>query len=51
MTSIQDLMAEDAPLVPLFQSFEWAVSKPNVDGVVLDVSMIFRYYLVFAEEQ
>jgi len=51
MTSIQDLMTEDAPLVPLFQSFEWAVSNPNVDGVVLDVSMIFRYYLPFAKEQ
>ena len=51
MASIQDLLAEDAPLVPLFQAANWAVSKPNVDGVVLDISMIFRYYLLFAKEE
>ncbi len=51
MTSIQDLLAEDAPLVPLFQGSNWAVSKPNVDGVVLDISMIFRYYLLFAAQE
>ena len=48
MASIQDLLVEDSPVVPLFQKSNWAVSKQNVGGVVLDISMIFRYYLLFA---
>jgi peptide/nickel transport system substrate-binding protein len=48
MASIQDLLVEDSPIVPLFQKSNWAVSKQNVGGVVLDISMIFRYYLLFA---
>lgn len=48
MASIQDLLVEDSPIVPLFQKSNWAISKQNVGGVVLDISMIFRYYLLFA---
>jgi peptide/nickel transport system substrate-binding protein len=48
MADIQDLLVEDSPVVPLFQKSNWAVSKQNVGGVVLDISMIFRYSLLFA---
>jgi len=51
MASIQDLLVEDSPLVPLFQASNWAVSKPDVGGVVLDISMIFRYNLLFATKE
>jgi len=51
MASIQDLLVEDSPLIPLFQASNWAVSKPNVGGVVLDISMIPRYYLLFGTKE
>jgi len=43
---IQTLTAHDAPLVPLFQGTSIAVSSPKVGGVVLDATIIFRYYLL-----
>jgi len=51
LASLQDLIAEDVPVVPLFQRSNWAVSKPNVDGVVLDISMIFRFGGIVVKEQ
>ncbi len=43
---IQDLMVEDAPIVPLFQSSAWAVTKPDVTGVYLDISQVWRLWLL-----
>lgn len=46
----QELFAQDAPIVPLFQGTAWAVTKPNVGGVVLDISQSWRHWLVYATE-
>ena len=34
---IQNIMVEDAPIVPVWQGNAWAVTKPDVRGVVLDI--------------
>lgn len=47
---IQDLFSQDAPIVPLFQGTAWAVTKPNVGGVVLDITQNWRHWLLFATE-
>ena len=46
-TQVQDLIATDAPLVPLFQGTSNAVSNLKVGGVVLDATIIFRYCLLW----
>lgn len=43
---IQDLIATDVPMVPLFQGTSLAVSNLKVSGIVLDPTTIFRYYLL-----
>ena len=45
-TQLQNIIAQAAPMVPLFQGTSVAVSSPKVSGVVLDVTVIFRYYLL-----
>lgn len=45
-THLQNLLAQAAPVVPLFQGASVAVSSPKVSGIVLDVTTIFRYYLL-----
>jgi peptide/nickel transport system substrate-binding protein len=42
--SIQQLIATDVPMVPLFQGITTAVSNPNVHGMVLDATIWFRCY-------
>jgi peptide/nickel transport system substrate-binding protein len=44
---IQDLIATDVPMVPLFQGTTIAVSNLKVGGIVLDPTTIFRYYLLW----
>jgi len=48
-SQIQDLMVTDSPMVSLYQSGAWAVTKPNVEGVYLDISQNWRHWLVYAE--
>jgi len=43
---VQDLIAKDVPMVPLFQGTTIAVSNLKVGGIVLDPTAIFRYYLL-----
>jgi peptide/nickel transport system substrate-binding protein len=43
---VQDLIATDVPMVPLFQGTSIAVSNLKVSGIVLDPTTIFRYYLL-----
>jgi peptide/nickel transport system substrate-binding protein len=45
-TQLQNIVAQAAPLVPLFQGTSVAVSSPKVSGIVLDVTIIFRYWLL-----
>jgi peptide/nickel transport system substrate-binding protein len=46
---IQDLLAEELPVIPLTQSSLLAVAQPGIDGVVLDASNLLRYWLIFKE--
>ncbi len=46
---IQTLMVQDTPMVSLYQSSAWAVTKPDIKGVYLDVSQSWRHWLVYAE--
>jgi len=48
-SQIQSLMVEDSPLVSMFQSGAWAVTKPNVKGIYLDISQMWRHWLIYAE--
>jgi len=43
----QQIWAEDAAIVPLFQGSLTVVSKGNVQGIALDPVMLFRYWLVY----
>ena len=43
---IQNIMVQDAPLVPLWQGAGWAVTKPDVKGVVIDITTYLRYWLI-----
>jgi peptide/nickel transport system substrate-binding protein len=45
----QRLMAEEAPVIPLFQGILNAAFWPNVRGVILDPPMMLRYYLIYKE--
>ncbi len=45
-TQLQNIVAQAAPVVPLFQGTSVAVSNPKVSGIVLDVTTNFRYWLL-----
>jgi peptide/nickel transport system substrate-binding protein len=47
---IQDLMVTDVPIIPLYQSGAYAVSKLNVKGIYLDITQQWRNWLLYAEE-
>jgi peptide/nickel transport system substrate-binding protein len=47
---IQDLMVQDVPIIPLYQSGAYAVSKTNVKGIYLDITQQWRNWLLYAEE-
>jgi len=46
---VQKTFAEDVPHIPLFQGTLQAFALSNVKGLVLDATMLFRYYLVYKE--
>ena len=46
---IQNLMVQDCPIVPLYQSTAYAVTKTNVQGVYLDITQDWRHWLVYAQ--
>lgn len=43
----QDIWAEDAAIVPLFQGSLTLTAKTGVQGIFLDPTMLFRYWLLF----
>ncbi len=45
----QQILAEDAPIVPIFQGKLYVAAKNNVHGIVLDPIMLLRYYLIYKE--
>jgi len=46
---IDKIAVWDSPVIPLFQGVAWAVTKPDVEGLVLDITQDMRYWLVYAE--
>jgi ABC-type transport system substrate-binding protein len=45
-TQIQQLMVQDSPIVPVFQGSAFAVTKPDVTGVNLDITQNMYYWLI-----
>jgi ABC-type transport system substrate-binding protein len=43
---IQDIMVKDAPIIPVYQGKAWAVTKPDVTGVNLDITQNMYYWLI-----
>ena len=48
---IDDYAVEDCPVVPIWQGAAWAVTKPNIKGVYLDITQTWRIWLLYAEEE
>lgn len=46
---VQELMAEEAPVIPFFQGILNAAYWPEIKGFVLDATMLLRYYLIYKE--
>ena len=46
-TQINNLIVADSPLIPLYQSSAYAVTKTNVQGVYLDITQQWRNWLVY----
>jgi len=45
---IDDLAVQDCPVVPIFSITPYAVTKPNVGGVVMDITQSWRLWLIYA---
>jgi len=43
---IDDMAVQDCPVIPIFQITPYAVSKPNVGGVVMDITQSWRLWLL-----
>ena len=43
---MQDLVAEDVPVIPLWQSKQYVLSQDNINGLEwsLDASAVFRFW-------
>mgnify|MGYP000029318114 CR=1 FL=1 len=48
---VQGIMADEVPIIPLFQGKLYIVTKKGIKGVVLDPTMLFRYYLLYWETE
>jgi peptide/nickel transport system substrate-binding protein len=46
---VDDYAVEDCPVVPIWQGAAWAVTKPNVKGVYLDITQTWRIWLLYKE--
>ena len=44
---VQQILAEDAPIIPIFQGKLVLAAKDSVQGIVLDPVMLLRYYLLY----
>jgi len=45
-SQIQKIMVDDTPVIPVFQGTAWAVTKPDVKGVELDITQNLYYWLI-----
>ncbi|UCD40426.1 MAG: hypothetical protein JSV87_02550 [Candidatus Bathyarchaeota archaeon] len=46
---IDDYAVMDCPVVPIWQGAAWAVTKPNIKGVYLDITQTWRIWLLYEE--
>jgi peptide/nickel transport system substrate-binding protein len=44
---IDDIAVQQCSVVPLYVMSAWAVTKPNIYGVVLDITQDMRYWLIY----
>lgn len=49
-SQIQNLMVTDCPMVPLYQGSAFAVTNTKVQGVYLDITQNWRYWLLYANQ-
>jgi peptide/nickel transport system substrate-binding protein len=47
---IDEIAVEQCSVVPLYVSSAWAVTKPNVQGIYLDITQDMRYWLIYTGE-
>jgi len=47
---IQNLTVTDSPMIPLYQGSAYAVTDPKVKGVYLDITQVWRYWLLYIEQ-
>jgi peptide/nickel transport system substrate-binding protein len=45
-SQIQYLSVTDAPIIPLYQSLAFAVSRREITGICLDIAQTFRYWQI-----
>jgi len=46
---IDAMAAQQCSVVPLYVSSAWAVTKPNIKGIYLDITQDMRYWLIYIE--
>jgi peptide/nickel transport system substrate-binding protein len=47
---IDDIAVEQCSTVPIYVSTAWAVTKPDVFGIILDITQDMRYWLIYIGE-
>ena len=47
---VQEILADEVPIIPLVQGKLFVAAKKNVGGIVLDPTMQFRYWLLYWKE-
>jgi len=46
---LEDYAVEDCPVVPIWQGAAWAVTKPNITGIYLDITQSWRMWYIIPE--
>ena len=46
---LEDYAVLDCPMVPIWQGAAWAVTKPDIKGVYLDITQTWRIWLLYEE--
>ena len=44
---VDDYAVKDCPVIPIWQGAAWAVTKPDVKGVYLDITQTWRIWLLY----
>ncbi|MFX0079518.1 MAG: ABC transporter substrate-binding protein [Candidatus Hermodarchaeota archaeon] len=45
--ALQDLQAQECSVIPLYQGGAYAVSKTTIHGIILDITINFRHWLLY----